>query len=462
VALTLGYSRKNPVALLLAVTLCGCAGYQAKPLPAGENLARGVADLSVDRDRLPLPELAAREFARGGRLDMDDVAILAVLNNSELKLARADVRIAHAQAFAAGLLPDPTLSLTRDFPSNGGPGASSAFNLNLGFDLNALLRHPLDARAAAADARKTDLNLLWQEWLVVARARSLFVRQVQSRRLMRVLQDSRDLSAERYERTQAALDRGLLTLDAVAPQLAALQDAQRQIHDLERQLNADRHDLNALLGLAPQVQLPLADSVALPALDEAAVLAALPQLPERRPDLIALRHGYEAEDGRLRAAILGQFPTFTVGFTRARDTSHVDTSGFGVSLSLPIFNGNRGNVAIEEATRDKLHAEYQGRLNAAHGDVYRLLAEQRINLRQLQEAEQGLASLTRAAAQWQQAFRMRQIDALAYAGLQGSVLAKQIERTNLEQAVLLQRVALQTLIGGALAHTTTTTGGAVQ
>ena len=94
--------------------------------------------------------------------------------------------------------------------------------------------------------------------------------------------------------------------------------------------------------------------------------------------------------------------------------------------------------------------------------MYRLLAEQRINLRQLQEAEQGLASLTRAAAQWQQAFRMRQIDALAYAGLQGSVLVKQIEKTNLEQAVLLQRVALQTLIGGALAHTTTTTGGAVQ
>lgn len=442
------------------MTLCGCASYQPKPLPGRENLARGVADITIDRTRLSLPELEAHEFAREGRLDMDDVATLAVVNNPELELARADARIAHAQAFAAGLLPDPALALTHDFPSNGGPGSSSAFNVNLGLDLNALLRHPWDSRAAAADARKTELNLLWQEWQVVARARSLFVRQVQDRRLMRALHDSRELFADRYRRTRAALDRGLLTLDAVTPQLSALQDIERQIHDLERQLNTDRHDLNALLGLAPEVQLPLADGVALPALDEAAVLAALPHLPERRPDLIALRHGYEAEDARLRAAILGQFPTFTVGFTRARDTSRVYTSGFGVSLSLPIFNGNRGNIAVEEATRDKLHAEYRARLNAAHGDVWRLLDEQRINLRQLQETELGLSQLTRAAAQWQQAFRMRQIDALAYAGLQASVLAKQIEQTNLEQAVLLQRVALQTLIGGALPHATT--GGAVQ
>lgn len=433
-----------------ASVLGGCASYQAKPLPEHENLARSVADIRVDRARLSLPELAAHAFAKDGRLDMDDVAILAVLNNPDLKLARADARIAHAQAFAAGLLPDPTLSLTRDFPGNGGPGASSAFNLNLGFDLNALLRHPWDSRAAGADARKTDLNLLWQEWQVVARARSLFIRQVQDTRLMRVLHDSRALFADRYRRTQAALDRGLLTLDAVTPQLGALQDTERQIHDLERQINTDQHDLNALLGLAPETRLPLQDGITLPPLDESAVLAALPRLPERRPDLIALHHGYTAEDARLRAAIAGQFPNFTVGFTRARDTSHVYTSGFGVSLSLPIFNGNRGNIAIEEATRDKLREDYQGRLNAAHGDVHRLLDEQRINERQLQEVRDGLAQLTRAAGQWQEAFRMRQIDALAYVGLQASVLAKQIEQINLEQALWLQRVALQTLIGGEL------------
>jgi len=269
-----------------------------------------------------------------------------------------------------------------------------------------------------------------------------------------VLDDNRVLFDERYRRTQTALERGLLTLDAVTPQLMALQDVDRQMRDLERQRNADRHDLNVLLGLAPEADLPLDGAVALPALDEPRVLDLLRALPRRRPDLLALQHGYRAEDQRLRAAIIGQFPTFTVGFTRARDTSGTYTSGFGITLGLPIFNGNRGNIAIEEATRQRLHDEYQTRLDAAQGDVHRILAEQRINARQLGDVERALHDLAQASARWELAFRARQIDALVYAGLQSALLAKRIEQINLEQSMLMQRVALRTLVGGELPQQT--------
>jgi len=434
----------------LAAGLAGCATYQAKPLGEHATLLGSYANIVIDRSRMPLPQLAAHAFNVHGGLDMDDVAMLAVINNPDLKVARTDARVAHAQAFAAGLLPDPQLALTRDVPQNPQPGSTSAFSLNLSEDINALIRHHFDSRAGRYDARKTDLNLLWQEWQVVAKARTLVIKLVEEQRLMRVLGQNRALFADRYRRTQTALDRGLLTLDAVTPHLTALQDVDKQIHDLERQLNTDRHDLNALLGLAPEASVPLKDAVALPPIDEARVLVLLPDLPRRRPDLIALQYGYRAEDQRYRAAILGQFPTFNVGFTRARDTSGTYTNGFGVTLSLPILNGNRGNIAIEEATRQKLHDDYQNRLNAVHGDVHRILAEQRINARQLQDVKQGLAELTRVADKSNLAFRARQIDALAYAGLQASLLSKQIEEINLEQSILQQRVALQALIGGEL------------
>ncbi len=442
--------------MLGAATLAlgGCASYQPNPLPEHASLAQGWTRITVERARMPLPELAAHAFNANGRLDMDDIAMLAVVNNPDLRLARDDAGVAHAQAFAAGLLPDPQIALTRDFPHPAPAGTTSAFNLNLSEDINALIRHQRDSEAAREDTRKADLNLLWQEWQVVARARSLYVKLVYEQRLMGVLGDNRALFDERYRRTQAALERGLLTLDAVTPHLTALQDVERQIRDLERQLNADRHDLNALLGLAPEVALPLDGTAELPPLDEAQVLAVLPQLPRRRPDLIALQHGWRAEDQRLRAAIIGQFPTFTVGFTRARDTSGTYTTGFGIALSLPIFNRNRGNIAIEEATRQRLHDEYQTRLNAAHGDVHRILAEQRINARQLGDVERALRDLSQAAARWDLAFRARQIDALVYAGLQSALLAKRIERINLEQSMLMQRVALQTLVGGELPQAT--------
>lgn len=441
----------SPLLLALVLALSGCAAYHpGQPLTDRPDLATGFRDIRIDRAQLPFPALAARPFAVGGVLDLDDVAALAVVNNPELKLARADAGISHAQAFAAGLLPDPQLALTRDFPVNPQPGNTSAFNLNLSEDINALMRHPFEHKAAELDARKTDLNLLWQEWQVVAKARTLVVKLVQEDRLMGVLRENRTLFADRYQRTHTALERGLLTLEAVTPHLTALQDVDKQIRDLERQQNTDAHELRALLGLVPDGVLPLERRLEVPALDEQRVLALLAQLPQRRPDLIALRSAYQAEDQRYRAAIAGQFPTFTVGFTRARDTSGLYTNGFGITLSLPIFNGNRGNIAIEDATRDKLRRDYQNRIDTVQSDVHRILAEQRINARQLQEVRQAVAQLSQAAASADAAFRARSIDALAYASLHESLLAKRAEEVGLEQSILEQRVALAALLGPGL------------
>jgi outer membrane protein TolC len=198
------------------------------------------------------------------------------------------------------------------------------------------------------------------------------------------------------------------------------------------------------------VPVPLKGPLTVPPLDQERVLSLLPDLPRRRPDLIALQYGYNAEDERYRVAILGQFPAMTVGFNHARDTTPIYVAGLIVNLSLPIFNGNRGNIAIGEATREKLHEDYQNRLNTANGDVRRILDEYRVNARQLGEIERELAELSRAAAKADLAFRSRHIDALAFANIQTSLLAKQVEQLNLEQAILLQRVTLQSLIGGEL------------
>jgi outer membrane protein TolC len=120
----------------------------------------------------------------------------------------------------------------------------------------------------------------------------------------------------------------------------------------------------------------------------------------------------------------------------------------GITLSLPIFSRNRGPIAVERDTRDALYAEYQQRVNTAESDIRRILAEQRLNRRQLLGVDQGLADLSRAAVKTESAFQARNIDALAFATLQTALLTKKIERIDLEQAILEQRVALQTLAGG--------------
>jgi outer membrane protein TolC len=439
---------RNWPLLLLTSYLVGCTGYLPQTLEPRSTLPDSISHIMVDPAQMPLPELAAHRFDPADGLDMTEAAMLAVVNNPELKIARDDAHIARAQAFAAGLLPDPQLSAAGDLSNSGGLGSTKAFNLGLNYDFGALLRLSSSRSASQADAQKTDLNLLWQEWQVVLQARLLFVKVSQAGKRMALLQQNSALFADRYRRTQSALSQGLLAIDAVAPNLTALQDVNRKINDLERQTNQNQHDLNALLGLAPEVKVPLQGAPTLPVLDEAAVNAILPDLARRRPDLIALEAGYRAQDQRYRGAILAQFPALNVGLTRARDSSNVYSTGIGITLSLPIFNRNRGNIAIELATRSKLRDEYQARLNKSSGEIHRILDEQRINARQLAEVEHGIADLSLVSRRADSALRANNLDALAFANLQSTLLAKEIEQVDLQQAILEQQVALQTLIGG--------------
>jgi outer membrane protein TolC len=441
---------KSARAYLLVTAFAGCATYHARPLGTVSTLRDRIPELSIDPRQMPLAELAAHRFDPSDGLDITEVAMLAVVNNPDLAVARAATGVAHAQAFAAGLLPDPRLSATGDVPDKGQAATTTAFNLGLSVDVIGLLTRAPRYAAARQEARRTDLNLLWMEWQVVAQARQLFVQLTQQAQLMEILRQNRVLFTNRYVLTQTALERGLLTLDAVTPHLVALQDVSRQINDLERLTSQSRHDLNLLLGVGPEVVIPLVGPAELPVLDEAAVEKLLPDLPRRRPDLIALQAGYAAQEQRYRAAILAQFPALTMGFQRARDPTNTYTAGPNVSLSLPFFNRNRGAIAVERATREQIHTEYQQRLNAANSGIHRVLAEQRINRRQLQEIDAGLAELARAVEKSVAAFRAHDVNALAFASLQASLLSKRIERISLEQVMLEQQVALQTLIGGEL------------
>lgn len=436
--------------LLFVACLGGCTAYQPLPLQTSPQFPAEVPHLVVQAERMPLPELASHHFDPDDGLDMTEVAILAVVNNPQLRVTRDEAGIASAQAFAAGLLPDPQLSLTQDFPTNGTSGNTSAFNLGLNYDVNALLTLSAAKNAAQAALRQTDLNLLWQEWQVVSQARLLFVRNMGQQQLLAVLQKEHALLFSRYQCTQHALAQGNLTVDAANTHLAALQTLDTTINDFVRQNVSNRHELNSLLGLAPDMQLHLVGETRLPPLDETGLKLGMAKIGERRPDLLALQAGYESQEQRFRQAVLAQFPALNIGLTRARDTSDLYTQGFGITLSLPIFNSNRGNIAIEQATRQRLRDEYQMRINSAAADIATILADQKLIEGQLQNVESGMDVLAMAAMNAESAFIAGNIDSLDYTNLRTAWLAKQVEIITLKQSLLEQRVALLALTGGEL------------
>ncbi len=434
-------------AFLLSALLGGCATYHPLALPTDDALIHDVARLSVDLAQMPDATLAAHRFDPSDGLDITEVAMLAVANNPELRLARADAGVTRAQAFSAGLLPDPQLALTRESVMGSPVGATVAFSAGLSVDIAALLARSSTRAAADAESRKTDLDLLWQEWQTVAKARLLFVKLAALGRSLDVLQAQRDKLRRRLDDARRALDAGLIVNDAATPQLAAFEDASRQCSDLERQRNQARHDLNALLGVAPDVSLVLVGDADVATLDERAVRDALARAPSRRPDLLALQAGFEAQDDRYRGALRAQFPAITVGPTRARDTSDVNTVGFSLGITLPLFNRNRGNIAIEAATRDKLRLDYQQRLDATVIESHRLLEEQGLLVRQLAEIDASLPALALAADRAGQALQADNLDALTLTAVEAALLARRLERITVQQALQEQAIALQALLG---------------
>lgn len=425
--------------MLLPLGLLGCATYSPLPLDLDPRPV-------ISLQQVVPPAEAVHPFNPADGLDITEVAMIAVTNNPELRVARDDAGIARAQAFSAGLVPDPVLSLSGDHPTTNAPDLVNAFNAGLGFDIAALMRRPGEHRAAQAAQAQAEEELLWKEWQTVAQARLSFVRIIEGERALQVMREEEALFADRQARLGRTLAAGNVTVDSVATNLAELNGIEQKVSEQERKLSQARHDLNALLGLAPGLELSLVGDDSVPRLDSARVRAMLPDLARIRPDLRALQAGYRSQEEKYRAAVIAQFPLMDLGFNRARDTSAIYTNGFNLSLTLPLFNRNRGNIAIEKATRQRLRDEFNWRLNAAASEIEAILDDRALAERQLDQVRHSLAELESMASKSESAFQAGNIDVMSYVSQRDAMLSKRLELLALEQALLEQQVALQALL----------------
>ncbi len=366
--------RLRPFLPFAAMLLAGCATFHPLPLDNGRGVAR-IADLRVPAPNMPAPALPTHPFDAADGLDVTEVAMLAVANDPQLRVERDKAGVAHAQAYAAGLLPDPQLGYERDYPIIHQVGTTKAYTATLGLDLGNLVTRSARVKSARAGAREVDLNLLWSEWQAIAKARMLFDRVYYLRRLVARLEREQAALAPVQSAVTRALQSGDLTYATAATGLNAASDVATQLGAARRQLDLATHDLHDLLGLDFSVPLHLAGAPFTVEPGPEQVQRALSAMALRRPDLLALKAGYRSQNETLRAAILAQFPAISVGFVRAHDNSGIASAGFSVSLSLPLFNGNRGNIAIERAQRQQLHDEYSARLLTDRNDVQRLFAD---------------------------------------------------------------------------------------
>ncbi|HZU64184.1 MAG TPA: TolC family protein, partial [Novosphingobium sp.] len=308
--------------------LAGCAHYAPLPLPARPALAPGVAALAQ-------PPASERP------LGIAEVAALALANNPDLKAVRLRDAVARGQTRQAGLLPNP--QVTGAFlPLLSGVGTVSAWNAGLAQNLRAIVTYRAHLRAAQDSQQQVAADIVWQEWQVAGQARQLAADIIMGEQARPAYAETLALLADRNARLEQAMAQGQATLAQLAPDRAALQAARAALDAQDQRQLALRQQLNALLGLRPDAPLPLVAEPDLPPFAPAALRAGLASLPDRRPDLIALRCGYAAADEGVREAIRAQFPDLVLGGGIASDNSKVISGGPNAALGLPVFDRNQG------------------------------------------------------------------------------------------------------------------------
>jgi len=124
-------------------------------------------------------------------------------------------------------------------------------------------------------------------------------------------------------------------------------------------------------------------------------------------------------------------------------------------LRLPIsslvfqtfLNRGRGDVALQNATRAQLRADYQARLDQTEGEVWQLWDEMQQLQGQLTVLQQQMPALQRSVDAAQRAYRASQFPAESYLTLVGSYLAAQELQATLRQNRWSDSIALAAVLG---------------
>ena len=435
------------IALAGASLLAACAGYHAAPLPNPSQgfAADDVAGLSVDAQKISRPYLTAQAIDLSAPLTPNALAVIAVLENPDLKAQRARLAVTDAQVFAARLLPDPGVQggfdklLSGTDPLNG-------FNTQLAFDLSQLRTRRVQAEAGDAAKRQVRLDLAWAEWLTAGQARLLGVRVGALEQQVPLLAAGAASAQTLFDAAARANARGDLASGDLDARRQALVDAVDRLHKARSDLASASADLNALLGLAPHTVLRLARPAPSPVAPAGDILAA--QAIERRLDLQALRAGYAAAEADLHKAVLDQFPNLTLSLAYARDTGGNVTVSPAMGFTLPLWNRNRGGIAVAGATRAQLRAEYDARLFQTRAEIATAVANIASLRRQLADLAAQMPALGGyAAANARASSRGDLAPAVAQASQQ-SLRDRQIARLQLDEAIAEQTIALELLSGG--------------
>ncbi|MGD8863392.1 MAG: TolC family protein [Myxococcales bacterium] len=425
--------------LLLLVWLGGCGGPRAARAPTVRAPASYTRQISRWTSGLEHPLLRPIAVEPADGFDPDEVALLAVVTNPGLRTARDRRAIAHSQVIAAGLLPNPSLSLSVYAPISGNTdGSVVGYSGTLAWSVQKLFTRGPQVHAAELAQRSVELDIAWSEWSVALQAQLLayqilLLQQAQGVHQANIAELQATLSSVRH-----AADAGAITASRLASIEAVLSQAQLASANTNRDLDVRKAELQGLLGGMEGVVDRLTG-----ALDPPASIgglqrdALLERLAERRPDLRALEIGMRSQSAAYRAATRKAFPALQLNFQASRDPGGFWAIGPGLQIGIPSFSHGQAGQAAADAQLHQLDDMFAERLNQARQRIGVALARLRGTRTAISILDQAVARQQRVVELYQAARSEGTIGLLVYYAARSTLNQLRLRRL-LEQGLLWQ------------------------
>lgn len=356
----------------MALLLGACASYHAQPLRPRQSVRTFAArrlDSPAARDAVTrlLPQRPAQwpppQWNRA------ELLAVALADNPQLAVARAEVGSSLAHQITAGEIPNPTIELQSEYALHDTP-----WLYGIAFDLP--LRSPTLRRLEISQAQIATSRERWQlmgaTWDVRSKLTAALSEwqsaQRRSTLLDTLIGDEKELLRQQRARVKAGED-APATLVTVQD---ALLQAQQQRGEARADAQLAQSDAAAALGLPPQAL----DGLRViwpqwgtpPQVGAGDLRAARTRALLARADLSAAINDYAAAENKLRQAIARQYPQITLMPGYYWDHG-VHKFPFDVGLTLPLFNRNRGEIAEARAGRELAGERMLALQDSIYGEI---------------------------------------------------------------------------------------------
>ncbi|MCC7175728.1 MAG: TolC family protein [Bryobacterales bacterium] len=311
---------------------------------------------------------AANAQTPASAITAEEAVAEAIRANVALMAERANIPIAEARALTARLRPNPVFSIAGDHMDVLGTGFNDAnaggpTEIVVGAEFLVERGGKRQRRVDVTDKERavTEMAFLDATRMLRLEVQTAFVNVLLARENLALAQQNLAAFNQIVEVNSARVKAGdLAEVELVRSRVAALQYA-NSVRRAELALRSAGTRLNALLGRKPGS--PAAEPAG--GLKKEAVVLSLKELQETalsaRPDLRAGRLNIERAAAEVRLQLAQAKQDYTVGteYRRQQVNARSNSLTVGVSMPLPFFNRNQGEIA--RSRQEQVQAELRVR-----------------------------------------------------------------------------------------------------